>query len=98
MIWNYKFFWRGEQSGYADVEIMLAEKSNSRKHLHEVIWTLSAATHLIIWFVIWGEKFPLWPRHISLFRTLQISDRQSAIACSKLTIETLEQGVKYGQS
>ena len=25
-------------------------------------------------------------------------DTQPAIACSKLTIETLEQGVKYGQS
>ena len=35
-------------------------------------------------------------RGISLFKILEMS--QPAITCSKLTIETLKQGVKYVQS
>ena len=47
------------------------------------------------------QHFPLPPGSLQLTKTLTYSDSdyaQPAITCSKLKIETLEQGVKYVQS
>ena len=46
-----------------------------------------------------GIGQPVWdPRFLSQFKKKLKILTQPAITCSKLTIETLEQGVKYVQS
>ena len=45
-----------------------------------------------------NEKNFLWIIYADFSRYKMIITAQPVIICSKLTIETLEQGVKYGQS
>ena len=60
-------------------------------------------TLLDIWFYLtvlgnFGSNFRQQAIIFSARKILKIKRPQSAITCSKLTIETLEQGVKYVQS
>ena len=86
--------WRIEDLGKnCDVEIKINWKSKQLKFVKEYIrliinfdWSFSH-----IYFAFSYVLYPLFlviPRNIS----------QPAITCSKLTIETLEQGVKYAQT
>ena len=46
-----------------------------------------------------SEMVKIYLKNVSdILATMSAAPTQSAITCSKLTLETLEQGMKYGQS
>ena len=81
----------------SEYEKLVSSFFNSQFNYCPLIWMFHSRIIRCL-RLLYGEKSPSFGKLLEQDKTITIHTTQPAITCSKLTIETLEQGVKYVQS